>query len=57
MKPTDPNKAFKFSVRSETSLNSNKFLRGCGMLEAQSQQTRTLGAHLLASTLNHVLAA
>jgi hypothetical protein len=29
-------------------------LRQCDALEAQLHQTRTLGAHLLASTLHHV---
>ena len=32
-------------------------LRQCDTLEAQLHQTRTLGAHLLVSTLNHLLAA
>jgi hypothetical protein len=34
-----------------------KLLSGCDTLEAQLHQTRTLGAHLLASTLHHLLAA
>ena len=32
-------------------------LRQCDALEAQLRQTRTLGAHLLDSTLHHLLAA
>jgi hypothetical protein len=32
-------------------------LRRCDPLEAQLHQTRTLGAHLLASTLHHLFAA
>ncbi len=32
-------------------------LRQCDALEAQLHQTRTLGAHLLESTLHHHLAA
>jgi hypothetical protein len=32
-------------------------LRPCDALEAQLHQTRTLGAHLLDSTLHHHLAA
>ena len=32
-------------------------LRQCDALEAQLRQTRTLGAHLLESTLHHLLAA
>ncbi len=34
-----------------------ELLRWCDTLEAQLHQTRTLGAHLLASTLHHLLAA
>jgi hypothetical protein len=34
-----------------------KLLRWCDTLEAQWHQTRTLGAHLLASTHHHLLAA
>jgi type I restriction enzyme S subunit len=34
-----------------------ELLRRCDTLEAQLHQTRTLGAHLLASTLHHLLAA
>jgi hypothetical protein len=34
-----------------------ELLRWCDTLEAQWQQTRTLGAHFLASTLHHLLAA
>ena len=34
-----------------------ELLRSCDTLEAQLHQTRTLGAHLLASTLRHLLAA
>ena len=34
-----------------------ELLRWCGTLEAQLHQTRTLGAHLLDSTLHHLLAA
>lgn len=34
-----------------------ELLRWCDTLEAQWHQTRTLGAHLLASTLHHLLAA
>jgi type I restriction enzyme S subunit len=33
-----------------------ELLRWCDTLEAQLRQTRTLGAHLLASTLHHLLA-
>jgi len=32
-------------------------LRQCDVLAAQLHQTRTLGAHLLDSTLSHLLAA
>lgn len=32
-------------------------LRQCDALESQLRQTRTLGAHLLDSTLHHLLAA
>ena len=38
-------------------LRSNILLRQCDTLEMQLRQTRTLGAHLLASTLHHLLAA
>ena len=34
-----------------------ELMRWCDTLEAQLHQTRTLGAHLLASTLHHLLAA
>jgi type I restriction enzyme S subunit len=34
-----------------------ELLRSCDTLEAQLHQTRTLGSHLLASTLHHLLAA
>jgi hypothetical protein len=34
-----------------------KLLRWCDPLEAQLQQPRTRGAHLLDSTLHHLLAA
>ena len=34
-----------------------ELLRWCDTLEAQLHQTRTLGTHLLASTLHHLLAA
>jgi hypothetical protein len=34
-----------------------ELLRWCDTLAAQLHQTRTLGAHLLASTLHHLLAA
>jgi hypothetical protein len=34
-----------------------ELLRWCDRLEAQLRQTRTLGAHLLNSTLHHLLAA
>ena len=34
-----------------------ELLRWCDTLEAQLHQTRTLGAHLLNSTLHHLLAA
>ena len=34
-----------------------ELLRQCDALEAQLRQTRTLGAHLLESTLHHLLAA
>ena len=34
-----------------------ELLRQCAALEAQWHQTRTLGAHLLDSSLHHLLAA
>jgi len=34
-----------------------EMLRWCDTLEAQLHQTRTLGTHLLDSTLHHLLAA
>jgi type I restriction enzyme M protein len=34
-----------------------ELLRWCDTLEAQLHQTRTLGAHLLDSTLHHILAS
>ena len=34
-----------------------ELLRWCDTLEAPLHQARTLGAHLLASTLHHLLAA
>ena len=34
-----------------------ELLRWCDTLKAQLHQTRTLGAHLLDSTLHHLLAA
>ena len=34
-----------------------ELLRQCDALEAQLRETRTLGAHLLDSTLHHLLAA
>jgi len=36
---------------------AEELLGWCGTLEAQLHQTRTLGAHLLDSTLHHLLAA
>ena len=38
-------------------IQQKESLRQCDALEAQLRQTRTLGAHLLDSTLHHNLAA